>query len=86
MERLTLGAEVLVDGVEQPQLQECVILHLHCLLEVNQEEHPEGIDVLREDVRHLGEVLGGSGEGGKGGDEKEGEGGKGGDEKEGEGG
>ena len=63
MERLTLGAEVLVDGVEQPQLQERVVLHLHCLLEVNQEEHPEGIDVLCEDVRHLGEVLGGNGEG-----------------------
>ena len=68
---LTLGAEVLVDCVEQPQLEERVVLHLHGLPQVNQEQHPEGIDVAGEDSGHLGEVLRrGGGEGRRGGGEE----------------
>ena len=54
---LTLGAEVLIDGVKEAEFQENVVIRLHCLSQVNQEEHPEGIDVFREHTRHLCEVL-----------------------------
>lgn len=49
-ERLTLRAEVLVDSVEEPQFLQYVVLSLHGLLQVHQEQHPEGIDVFGEDT------------------------------------
>ena len=55
--KLTLGAEVLVDGVKKSEFLQNVVFSLHSLPQVHKEQHPEGINVLREHSRHLGEIL-----------------------------